>query len=323
MFLRSQGRIFFILYIYLGGAMTRQDGQASYSARNWCGTLNNYLEEDVEQFQFFIEEHCKYGVFQRECGANGTEHLQAYVMLTQKIRLTGLVKLTGKRWHWEVRKGTHEQARDYCKKEESRVPGTEPQEFGNDPKPGKRNDIKEFVASIRGGRSDVELLEEYPGSFLRFTKHINLIRGMYRGKPTFREPEVIVKWGETGTGKTRDCYRECGEEVWESLPGQGKWFDGYMGQPDVILDDFRAEIPYGQFLRMLDGYGCPVEVKGGTTWWHPKRIWITANSHPDTWYTYTSKDPWDAFKRRISKCQEYRWVDAESTVVEIVNNFSN
>ena len=47
--------------------------------------------------------------------------------------------------HWEIRKGTHEQAKQYCTKELTRVEG--PWEFGRDLEPGRRFDL-ENVAEI-------------------------------------------------------------------------------------------------------------------------------------------------------------------------------
>jgi len=63
-----------------------------------------------------------------------------------------------------------------------------------------------------------------------------------------------VHWlaGPTGCGKTMMAFGN-GEDVWMSsvLP----WFDGYVGQAEAILDDYRSgDIPFNRLLRLLDRY---------------------------------------------------------------------
>lgn len=50
-------------------------------ARAWVVVINNYDIDDIKQFGFLYEndEHCTYYVAGLEVGANGTEHIQAYV----------------------------------------------------------------------------------------------------------------------------------------------------------------------------------------------------------------------------------------------------
>lgn len=59
--------------------------------------------------------------------STGKVHLQGYCQFDNPIALAGLKKIS-KEAHWEVRRGTHAQARDYAKKEETRANG--PWELG-------------------------------------------------------------------------------------------------------------------------------------------------------------------------------------------------
>lgn len=64
----------------------------------------------------------------------------------------------------------------------------------------------------------------------------------------------------------------------------GQWFDGYDAETDVIFEEFNGQIPFRQFLRLLDKYPCQVQTKGGSKYWVARRIWITSSVHPSQWY---------------------------------------
>lgn len=64
----------------------------------------------------------------------------------------------------------------------------------------------------------------------------------------------------------------------------GQWFDGYDAETDVIFEEFNGQIPFRQFLRLLDKYPCQVQTKGGSKYWGARRIWITSPVHPSQWY---------------------------------------
>ena len=64
---------------------------------------------------------------QKEKGAQGTEHYQLYIELSQKQRL-GYMKNINRRAHWEFARGTQKQCIDYVTKEETRI--EEPFECG-------------------------------------------------------------------------------------------------------------------------------------------------------------------------------------------------
>eukprot|EP01050_Picozoa_sp_SAG11_P009633 SAG11_NODE_920_length_6544_cov_10.456323_4_plen_184_part_00 len=91
-------------------------------------------------------------------------------------RLAGMKKIIPEA-HWERRKGTHEQARSYCTKKDTRV--GEPFEGGEQPKArqGKRSDLEAFKDSVKEGQTMRQLYEnhseiamKYPGFVQKFVK---------------------------------------------------------------------------------------------------------------------------------------------------------
>ena len=73
----------------------------------------------------------KYTVYQQErCPHTQRLHYQGYSEFTDNVSWGALKNWLGNSLHIEARQGTREEARVYCMKEESRVPGTEPVEIG-------------------------------------------------------------------------------------------------------------------------------------------------------------------------------------------------
>lgn len=88
---------------------------------NWCFTLNN---PSFEAWSLVLPaEHVKYCVWQLERVT--TLHIQGYLELKKKARLTAIPRripmLAGA--HFEKRRGTAQEASDYCEKDESREEG--------------------------------------------------------------------------------------------------------------------------------------------------------------------------------------------------------
>ena len=93
--------------------------------RNWCGTLNNPGGDVKVEAVLRACADVRYACGQREVGGvNGTEHDQFYVEFSTTYTLSAVRGLLP-RAHWEVRRGTKREARDYCRKEETRVPDTQ------------------------------------------------------------------------------------------------------------------------------------------------------------------------------------------------------
>lgn len=82
-------------------------------ALHWVFTVNNYTEKEINDL--FYNDKTHYICFGGEVGENGTPHLQGYLAFKNKQALSACKKLNS-RAHWEVKRGTVQQAIDYCKK---------------------------------------------------------------------------------------------------------------------------------------------------------------------------------------------------------------
>lgn len=144
------------------------------AARNWCFTLNNPTAP-IE----WPSDKITYAVYQKEKGENGTEHYQGYVELKNVQRLSALKKILPTA-HWEIRRGTQEQARDYAMKEDTRIDG--PWEFGELKAQGKRNDLEQAYKLLKEGGAK-RVAQEMPTVYIKFH------RGLHALEAALDEPE--------------------------------------------------------------------------------------------------------------------------------------
>lgn len=95
-------------------------------SRVWFFTLNNYVENDINM----LKEKFKDIIFQEERGGKGTPHLQGVIRVhsvcSGLTMSNNLCKLLGHRNTHLEKCGNIIKARNYCKKRDSRIPGTEP-----------------------------------------------------------------------------------------------------------------------------------------------------------------------------------------------------
>lgn len=266
------------------------------SFRNWCFTINNATEEDIT----FDESCMRYLVFQIERGDQGTEHIQGYVEFSRKCRLRFAKQHIHNNAHLERRRGTREQARDYCKKEETRLRG--PFEYGEWILDGQRTDLSQLLDGVREGKTDLALFEDQPEGFARHYRAIRNVRSLLLSQQAkmWRTVTVTIFYGHTGTGKTRSVFDEHGyDNVFVKDQSMGDWWDGYHGQDILLIDDFYGWIKYGTLLRILDGHPLHLNVKHSDSWALWTKVYITSNHHPSRWYQQGLSP---ALIRRISIC---------------------
>ena len=114
-------------------------------------------------------------------------------------------------------------------------------------------------------------------------------------------PKVILFYGKTGTGKTRRAL-EAGIDVCKK-PGDDKWFDGYVDQKILLIDDFaggRSKMSLSFILQVLDRYPVKLPVKGDFADLVADTVYVTSNIHPRLWYDYESRlEHYNALARRF------------------------
>jgi len=141
------------------------------TARAWCFTENdNYSVWALRPALIHegLPKGIRYLVFQVEKGEKGHEHIQGYVELTTAQRMTWLKANLTPTAHFEKRRGTREEARAYCMKEDTRISG--PYEFGqwDIGGQGARTDLKKAVEVLKETNSLQEVAKQCPIEFVKY-----------------------------------------------------------------------------------------------------------------------------------------------------------
>lgn len=163
-----------VYHLVLPHKFETADTMPSIQSRRWCFTVNNPSEDECQQLTDLLQtDITTYAIIGQETGANGTPHLQGFVIFENKQTLFWLQNNFNPRAHYEPTRGTSRQASDYCKKEDSY------EEFGTFPNAaGKRTDIEEFTQWCRDldhSPSDREIANAYPSIFVKYPRLIELV----------------------------------------------------------------------------------------------------------------------------------------------------
>lgn len=295
------------------------NGQNKY----WCFTLNNPQEELA-----FDASIVAYATWQKERGDQGTEHYQGYVEFKTRRRL-GFVRSIIPRAHWEIRRGSAEQAISYCNKEESRIAG--PYTFGSRISgQGRRNDLVSIQRELDQGTPLCKIFTEYFESSARYHRFFREY-ALITAKPRSEFPEVICIIGSPGLGKSKEAF-ECSppeQQYWK--PSGDNWWDSYFQHPVTIIDEFYGWLRVDFVLRLLDRYPFYVPHKGGYTVFNSPKIIFTSNKPPWKWWNIEFDKR--ALFRRIGKIvyyggtqdapirEEYTSVDAFFTISTLMRYF--
>lgn len=257
--------------------------------KNWVFTLNHPVLPEVTALNSLVETNlADFLVYQYEQGESGTLHLQGYIQFSQRRRLTSVKKING-RAHWEPRRGTHEEAYNYCTKSETRatIAGPGPYEYGVAcTGPGERSDLRALHAAVKAGKDMAAISEEFFEQFLRYRNGIRDYILLHRGRREW-QTAVFVYHGPPGTGKSSRALHEAGPNAyWLRAPDSGRpcYWDGYDGQENVVIDEFYGWISIKSLCRLIDRYPYSVDQRGTSYPFLARRIWITSNKSPDEWY---------------------------------------
>ncbi len=268
---------------------------ANKMPRQWIGTFNNYTRADVDHFKAWCLKNTTYSVCGYEVGESGTPHLQSFHQTKGRPTFAAFKKEFPDKP--DIRPvGKDNGCAKYCKKE-----GNLAFELGEyvEKKPGKRTDLQEIAASAVSGSTMLELAQSNPVAVMQYGAGLQRLISLHERPRDRNIPKTVkVYYGATGTGKTRRAFDELEDPyVWE--PSMGTWFDGYSGHKNLIMDEFRGDLPWGFLLRLLDRYPMRVQYKGGSTQFVADTIIITSPKHPKEWYLNIGNDGIDQLLRRI------------------------
>lgn len=257
-----------------------------YKSRNWVGTLNNYEESDVERL--LATPGCKYICIGRETAPNtGTPHLQMCFFFKSHKTLTGMQRIED-RAHWEMMKGSQQQAAEYCQKEncfDEVGSFSTPKEKGQ----AEKERYKRAWDLAREGNIDdidADIKIRFYGTLKRI-KHDAMLDKI------LEDTEAQMQWfyGPSGTGKSRKAREENPDAY---LKMCNKWWDGYNGEDVVIIEDFdrKHDVLVHHLKIWSDRYPFLAEMKGSAVKIRPATIIVTSNYHPrDIWQDETDLGP--------------------------------
>nr|QTE03549.1 MAG: replication-associated protein [Phylloscopus fuscatus CRESS-DNA-virus sp.] len=232
-------------------------------ARFWCFTSYDVDTEPLAT----VRDKCEYIVWGREiCPTTTREHIQGFVAFRTRTKFS-----TVKRWipgaHVEKCKGSPNQNADYCKKDGNF------KEYGSLPKTAKGSN--HFASAIELAKQNRlhEVEQTHPGIYLRYKQTLESLL-------TIHTPEMNNSCGIWIYGPPR-CGKDFAVHQSKSLylKGLNKWWDSYKGEDDVLISDVDKECRWlGHFLKIwADRYKFRAEIKGGSMYIRPKRIYVTSN----------------------------------------------
>jgi len=268
-------------------------------SRAHCLTIQAPFEDpDWDTLNELAGGHLRFAVWQLESApSTGQLHFQAYCEWSKTVR-GGVFA----RWasvpseldsdvpwcsgiHVEQRRGTREQAREYCEvaiykdEEKGRLDGPWYWNLAgwDQGGQGRRSDFAAAVDLIAGGGSIMDVAKQFPASFVRYERGLARL-GEVLAPPVFRDVEGWYIWGDTGVGKSHWVYSTFGvANVYAIANESPLWFDGYAGEPVLFFEEFESLVSIKTLLRIVDGYPLRVPVKGGFIRAQWTRVIITGN----------------------------------------------
>lgn len=234
--------------------LTSNLAMRSTRVRGYCFTINNPTEDDLRAVRTI---DCQYIIFGFEQGENNTPHLQGYIHFNKSMRFNTVHSLL-RRAHLEKRKGTPQQAIDYCKKdgvfEERGIPPISDKE-------ATKQSWKLLLQKAEAG-DFTWIKDNHPRLWIQFS---NKFESLQQPKTKVLEGELPHEWwiGATGTGKSSTLWRLYANHFQKPT---NKWWCGYSHEDVVAIEEWSPKNECtGAFLKIwADRYPFTGEIKGGT-----------------------------------------------------------
>jgi len=163
-----------------------------------------------------------------------------------------------------------------------------------------------------------EFFESVPHLAYAHANKINVWKTLYhtpvgvRSWPT--RPIIFV--GPPRSGKSHRVRSLCDPADVYFKSDADKWWPGYTGQSDVVIDEMNGQfMSWGALLRMFESAPLTLQLKGGEAVFLARRVFMTSNVHPQFWYKqHQNWDDLNAFRARIEEFGELYVVPPRSRV---------
>lgn len=269
------------------------------------------IPRDKWEFPTELPDYLAWIKGQAEVGEGGYEHWQVCIAFPKNVTATKCKTFFPEESHVEFTRSAA--ADEYVHKEESSVAGTRFEYGQKSKRRNNANDWNEVWDQATSGR----ILDIPADIRIRCYHTLKRIRKDYDEAPWREDIIVNVFTGVTGSGKSHRMFEEAGRHCYIK-PSTTKWWDGYRGESNVVIDEFRGQISIEHMLRWFDKYPCFVEEKGGQVALKATKFWVASNLSVEKWFPDADPATLAALKRRIHvteftnayKAQEARHVDA-------------
>lgn len=289
--------------------------------RKWQITINNPIDKGFTHEKIARElQGLKSIVYYCMADESGqTHHTHIYCAFSSAVRFSTL-KARFEGGHIEAARGSSTQNKDYIsktgkwesdRKHGTRIPGTF-EEWGEIPvdQQGQRTDLADLYEMVKGGATDVEILEVHPKAMMYLDK-IERVRQTLKAEryaTEFRHLEVTYIWGPTGTGKTRGVMEEHGYDKVCRVTDYDHPFERYNGEDIIVFDEFRSQLRISDMLNYLDGYPLMLPCRYANRQACYTKVYLISNVPIGQQYRNVQMDEpltWEAFVRRIHRIVEY------------------
>lgn len=312
-------------------SLCRKDKPQRVRFRNCFVTLfvknNQYIIDVSELAKNGTVTYCCRSPLEK-APSTGALHYHYYVEFDAKKSMRQIKELfRNNTINIQKRQGNAQEARLYCtrdyyskkhKMKKDQYTCVHPEETiteaGKLSAPGTRSDWEAIYEACKDlKRSIRSILDEFPKHAVRHEKRIRECRASVRrdfwcGQKF--EREVIVRYGDAGTGKDYDVYEKYGaENIYEMTRDENGavWWDGYEGQDVLLISDFKWWLTRARLLNICGSRMVRANIKGATEWFTGTKVIITSNFPIEQWYSNWDDtgvvDP--AFVSRLTAVEKY------------------
>lgn len=278
--------------------------------RRFCFVWNNYPEDYKTRLN---DLKPRYLIAGREvCPTTGTPHIQGYIEFKEQLRIAEFARkvwahtctIPGARGtgisKFSPAESDQEKNINYCSKED-----VDAYEIGErDITRGVRSDLKAIKKLVEDGVAMKEICKN-AGSLNDVKFAEKYLSYCDKARSVKSQMNIVWIYGNTGTGKTFDAISKY-PNAYVKGPNTLKWFDGYDGQTEMIIEEFRdCMVKFSELLAILQPVEYRVEYKGGSRQLRATTIIITTCFSPIEVYNGV-EEVRDQLYRRIDRLEFYK-----------------